>query len=77
MGRPSLSIYFASVAVMFSQPAVPQSAFAVESTVTVRADSFACKETSDWIACFNATEAAASRQEHSCTIISRRTNALV
>jgi hypothetical protein len=31
----------------------------------------------NWIACFNATKAEASRQEHNCTIISRRTNALV
>ena len=32
---------------LFSQPAAGQRAFAVESVVTVRADSFACKETSE------------------------------
>jgi len=31
----------------------------------------------NWIACFNATKAEASRQERNYTIISRRTNALV
>jgi predicted transcriptional regulator len=31
----------------------------------------------NWIACFNATKAVASRQERNCTIISRRTNASV
>jgi hypothetical protein len=46
MQLPSLSIYVAS-AVLFSQPAAAQRAFAVESVVTVRADSFACKETSE------------------------------
>src|SRR4051794_31978931 len=47
MRLPSLSIYFASAAVLFSQPAAGQRAFSVESVVIVRADSFACKETSE------------------------------
>ncbi len=44
---PGLSIYLACAAMLFPQPAAGQRAFAVESDVTVRADSFACKETSE------------------------------
>src|SRR4051794_4737703 len=47
MRLPGLSIYFACAAMLFPQPAAGQRAFAVESDVTVRADSFACKETSE------------------------------
>src|SRR3954451_25283492 len=45
MRLPGLSIYFAGGAMLFPQPAAGQRACAVESDVTVRADSFACKET--------------------------------
>ena len=47
MRLPGLSIYFACAAMLFPQPAAGQRAFAVESDVAVRADSFACKETSE------------------------------
>ncbi len=47
MRLPGLSIYLACAAMLFPQPAAGQRAFAVESDVTVRADSFACKETSE------------------------------
>jgi hypothetical protein len=41
-------IYLACAAVLFPHPAAGQSpSFAVESEVTIRADSFACKETSE------------------------------
>ena len=43
-----LPFYLVLAAVLFPPPAAGQSrAFAVESDVTVRADSFACKETSE------------------------------
>ena len=43
-----LPFYLVLVAVLFPPPAAGQSrAFTVESDVTVRADSFACKETSE------------------------------
>src|SRR5215212_8693846 len=46
--RPSNPLLcFACVTVLFPQPAAGESVFAVESEVTVRADSFACKETSE------------------------------
>jgi hypothetical protein len=47
--RPtSPPIYLACAAVLFPHPAAGQSpSFAVESEVTIRADSFACKETSE------------------------------
>jgi hypothetical protein len=47
MRLPSSLICFASFAVVFSQPAAGQRAFSVESVIIVRADSFACKETSE------------------------------
>src|SRR4051812_37068055 len=47
-GPRSFAIYLLLVAVHFPAPAAGQSrSFAVESDVTVRADSFACKETSE------------------------------
>ena len=47
-GPRSCAIYLLLVAVHFPAPAAGQSrSFAVESDVTVRADSFACKETSE------------------------------
>jgi hypothetical protein len=46
--RPSNPLLcFACVTVLFPQPAAGESVFAVESEVSVRADSFACKETSE------------------------------
>jgi hypothetical protein len=46
--RPfSPPLCFAYVAALFPNPATGQRVFAVESEVTVRADSFACKETSE------------------------------
>ena len=43
-----LPLYLAFVAVLFPFPAAAQNkAFTVESEVAVRADSFACKETSE------------------------------
>jgi hypothetical protein len=43
----SPSIFLAGVAILLPHPAAGQSPFAVETEVTVRADSFACKETSE------------------------------
>jgi hypothetical protein len=43
----SPAIYLACAALLPPQPAAGQRAFAVESEVTVRADSFACKEKSE------------------------------
>jgi hypothetical protein len=47
MRLPSFPIWFACVAALFPHPTAGQSVFAVESEVAVRADSFACKETSE------------------------------
>ena len=47
MRLPSFPIWFACVAALFPHPAAGQRVFAVESEVAVRADSFACKETSE------------------------------
>ena len=47
MRLSSPSLCLACVAVLLPHPAAGQSLFAVESEVTVRADSFACKETSE------------------------------
>src|SRR3954451_23442665 len=43
----SPSIFVAGVAILLPHPAAGQSPFAVETEVTVRADSFACKETTE------------------------------
>ena len=65
-----LPFYLVFAAVLYPPSAAGQSrAFAVESEVAVRADSFACKETSELDRLFNAIKAAASRQERNCTII--------
>ena len=47
MRLPNSQICLACVAALFSNPATGQRVFTVESEVTVLADSFACKETSE------------------------------
>ena len=65
-----LPFYLVLVTVLFPPPAAGQSrSFTVELDVTVRADCSPAKRRPNWIACFNAIKAAASLQEHNCTII--------
>jgi hypothetical protein len=65
-----LPFYLILVTVLFPPPAAGQSrSFTVESDVTVRADSFACKETSELDRLLQRNQSGGLLQEHNCTII--------
>ena len=72
-----LPFYLVFAAVLYPPSAAGQSrAFAVESEVTVRADSFKCKEVSELDRLLQRSKRRLRVRNHNCMIISRRTNAL-